>query len=299
MKGKPPFILYSNINKPQSSQFSKKYKNNKMHIIYSRIPDKVRKESPVIEKLIHPNPKIYYSIISKYKKPEFIKIEKNMQESQQKKISNINEFKEMFYNYNKEDREQLENFSEIKEENNQFLHNYKKVQNEKNRFSTGTYLDHQYLIGIASHYATRGIKVPKVSVDKNVFSTNPLILEGSELEHYFLYNLGDKKKSNIYLKKINEIVKRKLEGNYVLSNAEIKKLEYLEKKEKPKDYIPPSELIPKLQNDINKSKFTFENLEDFDKFFEDDETNKKVEISNLRKNSISKMGSSRSSNNIS
>ena len=204
MKDKPPFILYSNLNKPQSSKFSKKYINNKMHIIYSRIPDQIVKKSPVIEKLIHPNPKIYYNIISKYKKPEFIKIDKNMQESQQKKISNLNEFKEMLYNYNKEEREQLENFVEIKKENNQFLHNYKKIQNEKNRFSTGTYLDHQYLIGIANHYAARGIKIPKISVNKNVFSTNPLILGGSDLENYFLYNLGDKKKSNIYLKKVNE-----------------------------------------------------------------------------------------------
>ena len=298
MKDKPPFILYSNLNKPQSSKFSKKYINNKMNIIYSRIPDQIVKKSPVIEKLIHPNPKIYYNIISKYKKPEFIKIDKNMQESQQKKISNLNEFKEMLYNYNKEEREQLENFVEIKKENNQFLHNYKKIQNEKNRFSTGTYLDHQYLIGIANHYAARGIKIPKISVNKNVFSTNPLILGGSDLENYFLYNLGDKKKSNIYLKKVNEIVNRKLAGNYFLSNEEIKRLEYLKKKEKPKDYVPPSELIPKLQNDINKSKFTYENLENFDKFFEEDETNKKAEHSNLRKISIPKMGSSRSSNDI-
>lgn len=297
MKGKPPFILYSNLNKPQSSLISNKYRNNKMKIVYSRIPDKVIKETPVIEKLIHPEPKVYYNIISKFKKPKLIKLDKNMEDEQQKKLSNLNEFREMFYNFNKEEKEQMGNYFDIQEENNQFLHNYKKVQKDKNKFGTGTYLDHQYLIGIASNYSSRGIKIPKISVDKNVFSANPLILGGSDLEHYFLYNLGDKKKSNIYLRKVDEIVKRKLTGNAKLSNEEIKRLEHLIKIEKPKGYIVPSILIPKLQSDINQTKFTYDNLEDFDKFFEEmDKKDKNINI--FKKISIPKMGSSRSCNNI-
>ena len=295
MKGKPPFILYSNLNKPQSSHISNKYKNNKMKIIYSRIPDKVIKETPVIEKLVHPEPKVYYNIISKFKKPKMIKLDKNMEDEQQKKLSNLNEFREMFYNFNKEEKEQIGNYFDIQEENNQFLHNYKKVQKDKNKFGTGTYLDHQYLIGIASNYSSRGIKIPKISVDKNVFSANPLILGGSDLEHYFLYNLGDKKKSNIFLHKVDEIVKRKLTGNPNLSNDEIKRIEHLKKIEKPKGYVAPSILIPKLQNDINQTKFTYENLEDFDKFFE--EMGKK-DKNIYKKISIPKMGNSRSCNNI-
>lgn len=295
MKGKPPFILYSNLNKPQSSHLSNKHKNNKMSIIYSRIPDKVIKETPVIEKLVHPEPKVYYNIISKYKKPKMIKLDKNMEEEQQKKLSNLNDFREMFYNFNKEEKEQMGNYFDIQEENNKFLHNYKKVQKDKNKFGTGTYLDHQYLIGIASNYSSRGIKIPKISVDKNVFSANPLILGGSDLEHYFLYNLGDKKKSNIFLRKVDEIVKRKLTGNPNLSNEEIKRLEHLKKIEKPKGYIVPSILIPKLKNDINQNKFTYENLEDFDKFFE--EMGKK-DKNIYKKISIPRMGNSRSCNNI-
>ena len=295
MKGKPPFILYSNLNKPQSSHISNKYKNNKMRILYSRIPDKVIKETPVIEKLVHPEPKVYYNVISKFKKPKMIKLDKKMEEEQQKKLSNLNEFREMFYNFNKEEKEQMGNYFDIQAENNRFLHNYKKVQKDKNKFQTGTYLDHQYLIGIASNYSSRGIKIPKISVDKNVFASNPLILGGSDLEHYFLYNLGDKKKSNIFLRKVDEIVKRKLAGNYNLSDDEIKRLEHLKKKEKPKGYIVPSILIPKLKNDINQTKFTYENLEDFDKFFE--EMGKK-DKNIYKKILIQKMGNSRSCNNI-
>ena len=132
-------------------------------------------------------------------------------------------------------------------------------------------------------------------MDKNVFSVNPLILGGSDLEHYFLYNLGDKKKSNIFLHKVDEIVKRKLAGNSNLTDDEIKRLEYLKKIEKPKGYIVPSILIPKLKNEINQTKFTYENLEDFDKFFE--EMGKK-DKNIYKKISIPKMGNSRSCNNI-
>ena len=269
MKGKPPFILYSHLNKPQSSRISSKY-ISPLRRIYARIPGTVLKETPVIEKLIHPEPKIYYNEISKYEKPKLMEIDINkMDDSQKKKINNLNEFREMFYEYNQEEREQLSNFYDVQKENDQFSHNYKKVQKEKNKFSTGTYLDHQYLIGIASRYASRGIRVPKVSVDKNVFSANPLILGGSDLDHYFLYNLGDRKKSSQFLNKVDKLVSKKLAGNTKISEQEKKQLELLKKNEKPKGYIPPNKLIPKLKNEINQTKFTYDNLENFDKFFED------------------------------
>jgi len=294
MKGRPPFILYNNINKPQTSKFSRKPKNP-LRLIYSRIPDTVLKETPVIDKLIHPESKIHYSEISKYHKPKMIKIGNNMSDSQQKKISNLNEFKEMFYNYNQEEREQLSNFFEVQEENDKFSHNYKKVQKDKNKFSTGTYLDHQYLIELASRYAMRGIKVPKISSDKNVFSTNPLILGGSDLEHYFLYNLGDRKKSSIFLNKVENLIKKKLTGNYSFTDKEMKKFEYLQKNELPKGYISPNILIPKLKNDIKQIQDVYDNLEDFEKFFENNDKESNTEI---KKRIIPKLRSIRSYNNI-
>ena len=294
MKGKPPFILYNNINKPQTSQFTKKPKNP-LRLIYSRIPNAVLKETPVIEKLIHPESKIHYSEISKYHKPKMIKIDNNMSDSQQKKISNLNEFKEMFYNYNQEEREQLSNFVEVQEENDKFSHNYKKVQKDKNKFSTGTYLDHQYLVGLASRYAMRGIKVPKISSDKNVFSANPLILGGSDLEHYFLYNLGDRKKSSIFLNKVENLITKKLTGNYVFTDKEMKKFEALQKNEIPKGYISPNILIPKLKNDIKQIQDTYDNLDDFDKFFENKDKESNTQI---KKRIIPKLESTRSYNNI-
>ena len=297
MKGKPPFILYSNINKPQSSQISKK-SINPIYKIYNKIPINVLKETPEIEKLVHPDPKVYYSGIKKYEKPKMMSIKYNMNDELQKKISNINEFREMFYNYNEEEREQLNDFFDIQDENNKFSRNFQKVQKEKNKFSTGTYLDHQYLIGIASRYATKGIRVPKVSVDKNVFSANPLILGGSDLERYFLYNLGERKKSSAFLNKVNHIIRKKITGNNNLSEEEMKKFEKLKKNEKPKGYIPPNILIPQLKNEINQTKSTYENLEDFDKFFEDKDKDNSLNYKPQNSRLILKLKNSHSCNNI-
>ena len=297
MKGKPPFILYSNINKPQSSQISKK-SINPIYKIYNKIPVNVLKETPEIEKLVHPDPKVYYSGIKKYEKPKMMSIKYNMNDELQKKISNINEFREMFYNYNEEEREQLNDFFDIQDENNKFSRNFQKVQKEKNKFSTGTYLDHQYLIGIASRYATRGIRVPKVSVDKNVFSANPLILGGSDLERYFLYNLGERKKSSAFLNKVNHIIRKKITGNNNLSEEEMKKFEILKKNEKPKGYIPPNILIPQLKNEINQTKSTYENLEDFDKFFEDKDKDNSLNYKPQNSRLILNLRNSHSCNNI-
>ena len=293
MKGKVPFILYSNINKPQSSKISKK-SDNPLLKIYNKIPVHVLKETPEIEKLIHPEPKIYYNGIKKYEKPKMIEINGKMGDDLQKKITNLNEFREMFYNYNEEEREQLNDYFDIKQENNKFSKNFKKVEKDKNKLSTGTYLDHQYLIGIASRYASRGIKVPKVSVDKNIFSANPLILGGSDLERYFLYNLGERKNSSIFLNKVNNIIRKKITGSK-LKDEDLKKIELLKKKEKPKGYIPPNILIPQLQNEINQTKSTYENLEDFDKFFEEKNNYCNSQISSRL---ISKIKSNKSCNNI-
>ena len=183
------------MSKPQ------KY-DNKLNLILSRIPESVIRQKPEIDKIVYPEPKVTFDIITDKKRTKMIKITNNMRDTLKKKIENLNSFQEMLHNYNINENEQSENILNVKEENNKFSKVYKKIQKDKNKFNTGTYLDHQYLIGIASNYAKRGIKVPKISVDKNVFSANPLILGGSELEDYIVYNLGDRKKSNKFLKKI-------------------------------------------------------------------------------------------------
>ena len=304
MLTKPPFILYSKISSPPKlkSKSQENYRNN-INSIFSRVPESVIRQKPEIEKIIYPEPKVVFDVINNDKKPKKIELSNKMREPLKKRITNLNSFREILYNYNLEGKAHLKNFSDIKEENDKFSNLYKKIEKDKNKFNTGTYLDHEYLIGIANHYAQRGIKIPKISVDRNVFSGNPLILEGSELENYIVYNLGDRQKSEQYLNKLESIVRKKETGNYIISEEERKKLEYFEKNEKPKGYIDPDILIPKLKNDINKTKFTYDNIESFEKFFEN---KKKLNIninnidinSNIKSLNIPKINKNRSFNNL-
>ena len=240
-----------------TSNFEKS--KDKLRRIYERIPIKVLKEKPEIEQLVFPEPMIIYDVINKIKKPEKLIIPKGISEVKEKKLKSLEEFKEVLYQFNqkKTDDENIEN---IKIENKIFCNNYEKLLKEKNKYKTGTYVDQEYLFIIANRYAQKGIKIPEISKEKNIFKSNPLILNGSELEYYFLYNLGDKYKSSKFLNKVEDLVDRKLTGNFILTDEEAKRLEFLQKNEKPKGFIPYEQLIPKLKNDIMKTQLTIDNL---------------------------------------
>ena len=268
--------------KPIPEQFQKfeTYKT-KLRNIYQRIPLKVIKQRPEIEKIMFPEPLVIYEGISKIENKEKMKIPKGLSESKEKKLISLLEFKEMMHKFNKQEQIYIKN-EPIKKENQIFSNNYENLLKQKNKYNTGTYLDQDFLIPIANRYAQRGIKIPKISNDKNIFRSNPLILNGIELENYFLYNLGEKYKSTTYLKKVDEIVERKLAGNYVLSDQEERRLEYLRQHEKPKGYIPLNVLIPQLKNDIIKTQKTLDYLEKNDISFKNDNNN---EIKNTEKTS--------------
>ena len=249
------------MNSKQNIRLASNFERSKdkLHRIYERIPIKVLKEKPEIEQLVFPEPMIIYDVINKIKKPEKLIIPKGISEVKEKKLKSLEEFKEVLYQFNqkKTDDENIEN---IKIENKIFCNNYEKLLKEKNKYKTGTYVDQEYLFIIANRYAQKGIKIPEISKEKNIFKSNPLILNGSELEYYFLYNLGDKYKSSKFLNKVEDLVDRKLTGNFILTDEEAKRLEFLQKNEKPKGFIPYEQLIPKLKNDIMKTQLTIDNL---------------------------------------
>ena len=243
-----------------------KYGDN-LKSIFARIPKEVLREMPVIETSKSFKRKQYINGISKKKKPDINRINKEMDNSEKKILFDINGFKERFYEYNKDQEDQMENFEKIQEENDKFSKVYKKLQKEKGKFNTGTYLDYKPFINIASRYLSRNMNVPNLSNEHSIFSGNPLILAGSDLQDYFSYNLGNKKKAMVFLKKVDNIVNRKKTGNTKLTNEEIEHLEKVLQQEKPKGYIAPAVLIPKLKNDIIKSEDTCNNLIKFEQFF--------------------------------
>ena len=263
MKDKPPFILFTNLNKSLNSKIANpiKYKKD-MSQIYSRIPEDVLENSEELKKIVFKERKPVYDVINLYNKPKEIEITHDMSDQTQKNLENINSFREDLYEFNQEESKLLGNFSLIKKENEIFGNQYHNMQRLKYRFKSGTYLDHDYLIPIASKYFAKGIKVPKIYTGKSVFSGNPLILSGSELEDFIVYNLGDRKKGTQFLERLEDLLEKKEHGIYIPP----------EKKEKPEDlkgYVPPELLIPQLQNEVQMSKDTIKDLNSLENFFKD------------------------------
>ena len=263
MKDRPPFILFTNLNKSLNSKISNpiKYKKD-MSQIYSRIPEDVLENSEELKKIVFKERKPVYDVINLYNKPKEIEITHDMSDQTQKNLENINSFREDLYEFNQEESKLLGNFSLIKKENEIFGNQYHNMQRLKYRFKSGTYLDHDYLIPIASKYFAKGIKVPKIYTGKSVFSGNPLILSGSELEDFIVYNLGDRKKGTQFLERLEDLLEKKEHGIYIPP----------EKKEKPeylKGYVPPELLIPQLQNEVQMSKDTIKDLNSLENFFKD------------------------------
>ena len=64
----------------------------KLRKIYDRIPFKELRERPEIEKVIFPEPRIIFQIISKFEKSEEIKIPKGLEEPKLKRLKSLNEF---------------------------------------------------------------------------------------------------------------------------------------------------------------------------------------------------------------
>ena len=97
------------------------------------------------------------------------------------------------------------------------------------------------------------------------FSGSPLILSGSELEDFIVYNLGDRDKGTKFLQRMEQIVDKKEKGNFIISQSEMKN--NVEAPETIKGYVPPEILIPKLENEIQTSKTTLDNINDLELFF--------------------------------
>ena len=304
MKLKEKFILHSNVNKAPPKQ---EKSIDTFSLIYEKIPSSFLKKNPTIRQASNRKRRPFITIIKKYKKPEFVGLNSHMEDKEKKVISEINDLKEIIYDHYKEKDRQMNNYDRIKNENSIFSKIYNKIRKEKNKFGTGTYLDYEPFISLSNKYISKNIKVPKFSLDHNIFSGNPLLLEGSDLENYIIYNLGNKDKSIQFLNKIDDLLNRKKIGNFKVSAQEMENWENFRKIEKTKGYIPPKIEINKLKNDIKSTRSSCKDLETFDDFFDSLKTRKKtIERYSLYKtkssrnlfNSISKNYNINSYNNL-
>ena len=253
--------------------------------LFKKISEKELDEMPQIKDAFHPSKKAFIYGIQKDSKPEYIRLNKQMNYSDIKMYKKINDLKELVYEINKE--EHKEDLNNISKENELFEKNYKKIKKDKNKLNRGNYLDYPQFLNISSQYVTKNTKVPNLSDEHNLFSGSPLILQGTELKDYIVYYFGKRVKGIKYLKKLKAYVEKKIETNNKIDNNEKEKLEELIKKEKPKGYIPPEEEINILKNDISNSEQTYKNLIEIEEFFKPRKKKLKIIKSLIRQNNRS------------
>ena len=263
MRLKKDFILFSNINNPPKREKSEE--DNHSSSIFKKIPTKILEQKPEIRKAFKPDKKPYINRIKKEAKTEYIKLDNNMNDKDVKLFSKINDIKELVYENDKENEELVD--ETIVEENEKFEKNYKRLKKDKNKFNRGSYLDYEAFLNISNQYVAKNMRVPNLSEDHNLFSGNPLILQGSELENFIVYNLGDKNKGVNFLNRLDDYLEKKISGNTEINVKEKIRLEKLRQLEKPKGYIPPEVEIPMLKNDINKSENSIQNIVELEEFF--------------------------------
>ena len=261
--------------------------------ILQRISEKEPTINPTLIQLKEKKRQSYILNLKNFNESDLNEIKEDMNNREKNLLLQINEFKKGTIEFEQDKKKIFNNFQNIKKENRYFSLLYKQFKKRTVKKVENELMKNDNFFKIANTYLLKNIRLPDLS--RNIFNSNPLILDKEHIKPYFIYNKGvDSQKFLNYLDRIKDILGRKILGSYSLSQDERRHLEELKRKEKPKGYIPPEVLIPSLQEDITKTQFTYDCLIN--------EYNNKNNISNninINKNSVDSNISSYMNNNTS
>ena len=263
--------------------------------ILQRISEKEPTINPTLIQLKEKKRQSYILNLKNFNESDLNEIKEDMNNREKNLLLQINEFKKGTIEFEQDKKKIFNNFQKIKKENRYFSLLYKQFKKRTVKKVENELMKNDNFFKIANTYLLKNIRLPDLS--RNIFNSNPLILDKEHIKPYFIYNKGvDSQKFLNYLDRIKDILGRKILGSYSLSQDERRHLEELKRKEKPKGYIPPEVLIPSLQEDITKTQFTYDCLIN--------EYNNKNNISNnininINKNSVDSNISSYMNNNTS
>ena len=263
--------------------------------ILQRISEKEPTINPTLIQLKEKKRQSYILNLKNFNESDLNEIKEDMNNREKNLLLQINEFKKGTIEFEQDKKKIFNNFQKIKKENRYFSLLYKQFKKRTVKKVENELMKNDNFFKIANTYLLKNIRLPDLS--RNIFNSNPLILDNEHIKPYFIYNKGvDSQKFLNYLDRIKDILGRKILGSYSLSQDERRHLEELKRKEKPKGYIPPEVLIPSLQEDITKTQFTYDCLIN--------EYNNKNNISNnininINKNSVDSNISSYMNNNTS
>ena len=261
--------------------------------ILQRISEKEPTINPTLIQLKEKKRQSYILNLKNFNESDLNEIKEDMNNREKNLLLQINEFKKGTIEFEQDKKKIFNNFQNIKKENRYFSLLYEQFKKRTVKKVENELMKNENFFKIVNTYLLKNIRLPDLS--RNIFNSNPLILDNEHIKPYFIYNKSvDSQKFLNYLDRIKDILGRKILGNYSLSPDERRHLEELKRKEKPKGYIPPEVLIPSLQEDIIKTQFTYDCLIN--------EYNNKNNISNninINKNSVDSNISSYMNNNTS
>ena len=242
-----------NIKKNKSYQFNQR---GKLLSILKRISEKYTKINPTLYQLKEKRLNSYIYQIKPKEKSDFNEITKNMSKQEEKLILNVNEIKRNMNDYIKMQQQNVKQYNLTRKENSIFSKMYKNLKNNKKKRGDEDLLENKFYFDIANKYLLNEIRLPNMK--RNIFNTNPLILDNENIKEYFQNNNNKGSKKLLkFLEKLKDISFRKITRNNKMSVEEEKHLEKIKNEEKPKGYIPPEKLIPDLKKDISKLNFSY------------------------------------------
>ena len=244
-----------NIRKNKSYLYNPK---EKLISILKLISDKYTKINPTLYQLKEKKNKSFIYPVQTKKESDFNEISNELNNREKKLILNVNEFKKNMNDFVKSEQKNVNQYNRARKYNKIFSEMYKRVKKRKKKRGTGDFLENEFYFEIANKYLLNKMKLPDMK--RNVFNTNPLILDKESVKKYLVNNLKEGDKFIKFLEKLKDITFRKITRNYKISEEEAKHLEKIKSHEKPKGYLPPNESIAKLKEEISKSQFCYDCL---------------------------------------
>lgn len=231
--------------------------------------------TPILNNLLNKNRRIKYSSLTNLK-PHLTPINdiKGIKDKKEiKLINNIDSFRQIFYEYNKNQKVPRNNEPKVYTGNKSY--NFSKIYNSiKNIESLGK---KEMLEEIKELYKNNNISLPSIdNSDKNLFSNNLLLTKENYIKNAIMFKLSSEKsnvKSMSYLKKIQKNINNKILGK---QNNFLPRMHNRYNRYYKDSYIfknigsanNKKESITKSIKDINNIKQTINTIDDLDYFFE-------------------------------
>ena len=256
------------ISNSQKRQRNKR--PNDLEAIRSHITSDEINANPLINNVVRKITKIKFNSLTRLK-PQLTPVKDIKDEKEIKLINNLNSFRKIFYEYNK--NQQYPKKYEPKVYKGEKYYNFSKIYKhvkEKDNLGAKEMLD-----DIKKMYNNNDYSLP--SIDTNLFSSNLLLLNEGSIKNSIVNKLNSEKSNKntlSYLTKIYKNVNNQLLGkeNYQFPKINEVRKKYANLSPLQKNILITKNIlkkeIPKSKSYINNIKETINYIDDIDFFFE-------------------------------